>query len=304
MKLINKNKLHKKAHIGWLGFIKLFWLLGVIIALVFFAKRIPELIDFTELRYWPLFLGAIFIMLSHCCVSGIREITTRNKDRPLSYLDNAVIFSASNLSKYLPIPAFNIAVMGWMLRRAGLSNIGVGRSILLGVYWTTSSALLLGLPSVSNLLPTVVSKLCWSGPIIWVMFLFSRPEKYIGIHIPYAPLKLAVLQIGLWLGYAMAFILTVYAARSSIEVANEFLLFDWFQVGLSYVVSYGVGLLAIFAPAGAGIRETILALSLADLALIEIWIALAILVRVVIFLGDVLFSIIIYAASQTKLRAR
>jgi len=284
----------------WLSIIKMLWLIGVFVALAIFAKRLPDLIDFSKLQFAPILIGAIAIASSHLCVSGIREITTRGGKRPLSYRENAAIFNASNLSKYLPIPAFNIAIMGWMLKQAGLSNLGVGRSILLGVYWTASSALLLGLPALSGVLPDPLAMLCWSGPVIWLILIALRPEKWIGITLPYSSLRLALLQLGVWFGYGTAFALTTYAASASISATSSFAILDWIRVGLGYILSYGAGLLAIFAPAGAGVREAGLALALSDYAKPSTWIAVALLARVVIFLGDILFSILVLIFGRKK----
>jgi len=294
-------KRHERLSTNWLSIAKIIWLIGTLMALALFARRIPELIDFSTLLVPPLLIGGLAISVSHACVSGIREITTRGEERPLNYRENAVIFNASNLSKYLPIPAFNIAVMGWMLKRAGLSSLGAGRSILLGVYWTASSALLIGLPALSGILSGfLLGTICWVGPLIWLFLIALRPERWIGIHLPYSPFRLGLLQLGVWVGYGAAFALTTYAVSTSISAISSFAVLDWIRIGAGYIFSYGAGLLAIFAPAGAGVREAGLALALSDYANPVTWVAIAILARAVIFLGDLFFAAIVLILGRQK----
>jgi len=97
-----------------------------------------------------------------------------------------------------------------------------------------------------------------------------------------------------------AFALTTYAASTSISATSNFVILDWIRIGLGYILSYGAGLLAIFAPAGAGVREAGLALALSDYAKPSTWIAVALLARVVIFLGDILFSLLVLVFGRKK----
>ncbi|MEW8690051.1 MAG: hypothetical protein AB2535_03090 [Candidatus Thiodiazotropha endolucinida] len=196
------------------------------------------------------------------------------------------IYNITQLGKYIPGSIWQFVGKIGMYKSAGLDNQTVRDTILLETFWVVFSAFIFGLLLISftqyQLLVTLTQKV----PLIILLailgttlFLLLPPQlrhhrKKLYDYcrrLLFTPLSfITSLLIWLVLGFAFWITLTPFSAS---EIGLVFI------IGL-YAFSYAVGFAVPFAPAGIGIRESVLVLGLTPFLDMNTAIILAALNRV------------------------
>ncbi|MES9948074.1 MAG: hypothetical protein ABW118_03885 [Candidatus Thiodiazotropha sp.] len=196
------------------------------------------------------------------------------------------IYNITQLGKYIPGSIWQFVGKIGMYKSAGLDNQTVRDTILLETFWVVFSAFIFGLLLISftqyQLLITLTQKvpltilLAILGTTSFLLLLpqlrHYRKRLYDYCRrLLYTPLSfITSLLIWLVLGFAFWITLTPFSAS---EIGLVFI------IGL-YAFSYAVGFAVPFAPAGIGIRESVLVIGLAPFLDINTAIILAALNRV------------------------
>ncbi|MES9823882.1 MAG: hypothetical protein ABW127_05575 [Candidatus Thiodiazotropha endolucinida] len=196
------------------------------------------------------------------------------------------IYNITQLGKYIPGSIWQFVGKIGMYKSAGLDNQTVRDTILLETFWVVFSAFIFGLLLISftqyQLLITLTQKvpliilLAILGTTLFLLLLpqlrHHRKRLYDYCRrLLFTPLSfITALLIWLVLGFAFWITLTPFSAS---EIGLVFI------IGL-YAFSYAVGFAVPFAPAGIGIRESVLVLGLAPFLDINTAIILAVLNRV------------------------
>ncbi|MEW8180171.1 MAG: hypothetical protein AB2739_02730 [Candidatus Thiodiazotropha endolucinida] len=196
------------------------------------------------------------------------------------------IYNITQLGKYIPGSIWQFVGKIGMYKSAGLDNQTVRDTILLETFWVVFSAFIFGLLLISftqyQLLVTLTQKvpliilLAILGTTLFLLLLpqLRRHRKKLYDYcrrLLFTPLSfITSLLIWLVLGFAFWITLTPFSAS---EIGLVFI------IGL-YAFSYAVGFAVPFAPAGIGIRESVLVLGLTPILDINTAIILAALNRV------------------------
>lgn len=196
------------------------------------------------------------------------------------------IYNITQLGKYIPGSIWQFVGKIGMYKSAGLDNQTVRDTILLETFWVVFSAFIFGLLLISftqyQLLVTLTQKvpliilLAILGTTLFLLLLpqLRRHRKKLYDYcrrLLFTPLSfITSLLIWLVLGFAFWITLTPFSAS---EIGLVFI------IGL-YAFSYAVGFAVPFAPAGIGIRESVLVLGLTPFLDINTAIILAALNRV------------------------
>lgn len=196
------------------------------------------------------------------------------------------IYNITQLGKYIPGSIWQFVGKIGMYKSAGLDNKTIRDTILLETFWVVFSAFIFGLLLISftqyQLLITLTKKipliilLAILGTTLFLLLLPQLNHHRKRLHdycrrLLFTPLSfITALLIWLVLGFAFWITLTPFSVS---EIGLVFI------IGL-YAFSYAIGFAVPFAPAGIGIRESVLVLGLAPFLDINTAIILAALNRV------------------------
>ncbi|MEW8162119.1 MAG: hypothetical protein AB2798_05405 [Candidatus Thiodiazotropha endolucinida] len=217
------------------------------------------------------------------------------------------IYNITQLGKYIPGSIWQFVGKIGMYKSAGLDNQTVRDTILLETFWVVFSAFIFGLLLISftqyQLLVTLTQKvpliilLAILGTTLFLLLLpqLRRHRKKLYDYcrrLLFTPLSfITSLLIWLVLGFAFWITLTPFSAS---EIGLVFI------IGL-YAFSYAVGFAVPFAPAGIGIRESVLVLGLTPILDINTAIILAALNRVFyIFIEIILAALSVTISSHSS----
>lgn len=272
--------------------LKILWMGLVVVGLVWFLKKNP-VTDIIKFAQFPqLFWASLFVLCAHVgvCISQHTAIVANGKSIPWQL--NVEIFNLTNLSKYIPVSAMNLAVNAALIRRAGLSTKASAFSLLLVTYWTLLAASCLGMVSLMLMFGVSLPVSLVLCMLVWGVAHVIKFEKWVGINGPYNMARVIGSQLMIWVGYGGAFAIIFQTHYGSISQVV--------QVACSYILSFGVGILAVFAPAGIGVREGVTGYVLSSSFDIERVIAATLYMRLVILVADIVFGLVAWAIVKLK----
>ncbi|MNK56732.1 hypothetical protein D3C87_757790 [compost metagenome] len=180
---------------------------------------------------------------------------------PPGWRASSWIYASSDVAKYMPGGVWAIVGRVVHYRNLGLSAGAISRALLLENLAFGVTALVLGTPVVL----ATVSKAGWlGGPGWWaivtvmaivvsagIRLLRRRGAEVSRSSVGIGSLALAVMTLG-WVAMGTSFFLLLATFGSW---------FEWLWAVGTYAVAFIAGMVAIFAPAGAGVREGVLALA-------------------------------------------
>ncbi|MEW8289498.1 MAG: hypothetical protein AB2672_03135 [Candidatus Thiodiazotropha endolucinida] len=254
-----------------------FFLLGNLHRVVDVVKLLP--IDIIVYSLLSLTAGKLLLV-------AIMHQSLLNYKVNFSFSQSFSIYNITQLGKYIPGSIWQFVGKIGMYKSAGLDNKTVRDTILLETFWVVFSAFIFGLLLISftqyQLLITLTQKipliilLAILGTTLFLLLLPQLNHHRKRLHdycrrLLFTPLSfITALLIWLVLGFAFWITLTPFSAS---EIGLVFI------IGL-YAFSYAIGFAVPFAPAGIGIRESVLVLGLAPFLDINTAIILAALNRV------------------------
>lgn len=229
-------------------------------------------------------------------VEAWRRVVVSMRQR-LRYGAAARICMVSNLGKYIPGKVWAVAGNAYLAQRAGVEpHAAVAGAILNQALSLGSGVILVGVLSPAALrqygsgyvLATVILGML---AIFAVLTLTSgRALRLLQRALPSSIPPLAPVSPGVmlgslavnaiaWAGYGVAFLVL---ARGLTPAAG----LSWSQATTVFTISYLVGLVALFAPGGVGVRESAFTLLLAPPLGLKLAVALAIATRVLLTITE------------------
>jgi hypothetical protein len=187
-------------------------------------------------------------------------------DARLPFWTAARIWSVSNLGRYLPGKIWQIGAMGAMAREVGVSPIAASGSAILGTLVNVVAGFVVALLGGRGLLERssnghgtlaiafvlVAAVALLAAPVLlprmtpWIGRMVGRP---VTARLPTGAVVYALLgNLAAWLLYGAAFQLFMVGLLDGGAGGYA----DYLA---AYTISYLVGYLALFAPAGIGVRE-------------------------------------------------
>lgn len=212
-------------------------------------------------RPGPLLLAAAAVLGTYALLIGAWRRLILGWGGVLTYRTAARIWCVSNLGRYVPGKVWSVAGLAVLAQRAGVPGwSAVGAAVAMQGLAVGTGAVIValaapGLTSAVELTVAVVLSAAMVAVLVWApkgRTLLSRLVP--AVRLPALPLGIALEATGVtlasWLAYGTAFWLL---AASLLPVPLPAAL----AVG-AFAAAYLLGLLALFAPGGVGVREAVL----------------------------------------------
>lgn len=217
---------------------------------------------------WPLVAAsAVVVLATYAVLVQTWRAVVRQWGERLGLVDAARIWSISGLTRYLPGKLWQIPVMGGMARSSGVSPVAAAGAAVVGTVVNIASGFVVALALGPRLLEAArpgAGRLAWLLLAIAVVGLLALPRmlplasraltRVTGRAIDLGAVPLRAVLVALpgnvlsWVLYGWAFRLfaeSVLGAAQGPFVA-------WVAV---WAISYVVGYIVLFLPAGIGARE-------------------------------------------------
>ncbi len=229
-------------------------------------------------------------------VEAWRRVVVGMRQR-LAYLAAARICMLANLGRYVPGKVWAIAGAALLSRQAGVdASAAVAAAFVLQALSLASAVLVvaavapatLTVASGAFLLVTVAAGI--AAVAVVLLLTSERALATIRRLVPVVPPGIAPVPLGTmlmafaaniiaWGAYGLAFLLLAKGLAPAVELS-------WVQATAVFTSSYVVGLVAVFAPAGIGPRESMFVLLLQGTVGPKLALALAVAARVLLTITE------------------
>ncbi len=209
-------------------------------------------------------LAVLGLALAYLGTVGIWKMLFADLGVPVRFSDALQLWSFSNLGRYLPGKVWQVVGMVVVAKDLGIPPGVAAAAAFINLGFQICTGALVGLV----LFPSSFARLEWSGPVLTiiaagVLVPLAWPAVLNGIlgRLPAALgcsqtrplarsalLRLAVAHIVIWLVHGAMFLL--FAGSFGAVSADAYPRFAG-----TYALAYVVGLIAVFAPGGIGVRE-------------------------------------------------
>jgi hypothetical protein len=280
-------------------FVKIIWLIATISLLIWLVSTHWE--DFTgyanELDTSSLVLSFISLVIAKLLLAFVSSESLRSIGQSFSYVKIFHIYSISQLGKYLPGSVWQYVGKLLLYRIEGIPPKDGSKVLLLESFWLFTAALILGLSASANQLLSKFGffDLPWfTSPdlliLIGVLFFFFaiRLGSFLMAKIfnikTRSSLLISFLQMAIWGSLGISFWLLF---PSDIRQPENLII----ATG-AFALGWVIGYLAVFAPAGVGVREAVIVYILSDTMGVPVAVAVASLSRLVYSVLDLVLGII------------
>ncbi len=248
-------------------------LLAIVVAWFVWERVAQDLGEFRsvglrlEFHPAPIALAAVVVWATYGLLIAAWRAILGGWNQQLSFRSSVRIWCVSNLGRYLPGKIWSIAGLAVLATREGVQGWSAAGSALVMqamAIGTGSAVAFAFLPQVDSQLPLVVG---FAIAAISVAALMAKPvvrwiSRLAGKNVelealPARTILLAtVVTLASWLMYGLAFWLLARGITPDVVLPLTL------AVG-TFAAAYIVGLLAVFAPGGLGVREGVLMVLLA-----------------------------------------
>lgn len=281
--------------------IKALWIVGVLaFVLVFISERSHVVGQVSRaLQWWHWLFAALGILLAKMLLTYSCQAAVKGVGYPLSYFQAFRVVHVSQLAKYVPGSVWQFVARAAILRELGFGMRAVRDSTVAEYLWLFITAVLVGgcffgvsigswpqylKPSVVGVRDLVVNYwwvwgLAALGVVVFIILLvrLAQFRQWLSIMLP--PFWIVAALSLSWCFFGFAFWVTMGWAG---HVAPPLV----YTIGL-YGLSWAVGFVAPFAPAGLGVREGLLVLGVAEYVGVDQAVVLAAANRLVYVLVEV-----------------
>lgn len=248
------------------------WLALILaVAWYFFSQqgdRIGEVLKNVSLL--DLAAPLLALLAAKVFLTGYVRAVARSQSFAMTWRQAAFAYNISQVPKYLPGSVWQFLSRAVLYKSVGMNLDQIRTVILVEIAWLVSSAFLVGIPA-----------LILKGDIVFDALGLSELDR--------GSLILGVIVIGLFAAGLFALLAVRFGARLRRMIAPlrprpqllAMLAATWIALGFSFwlllpdfsfaqtpmvislfAIAYGLGTVSVFAPAGLGIRETVLVVGL------------------------------------------
>jgi len=278
-------------------FIKLIWVLSVIFFIsYYFYKKFNVLIKaFEILTIDKILISFLMILIAKVLLALNMQLVLNKYHIILPFKKAFAIYNKTQLAKYIPGLIWQFVGRIGIMKELGVDNRIIRDSLITEVIWILSSAFLTGgvilLFFYHSIIFVYIRKHLW---LIWLLlsllimivvvfyFLFEHIKKtFIKIKklLP-SILPLAVLIL-IWVFLSTSFWVLI------LPFANKNL--SWLYCMGVYCVAYAIGFITPFAPAGIGVRESILVFGFSNFFIeLPVLVLLVSINRIIYFITEII----------------
>jgi uncharacterized membrane protein YbhN (UPF0104 family) len=260
----------------------------------------PQLRTVLEGISWGDFVLAQLILLVVMALIGfIPWASLRHLGSPFQYFKATAIYFFTQVFKYLPggvwafpgrVAVYQVLGVGSaqsvvsVFRETTAMFLGAALVGVMGLFQGLSLSdelrLVLGLGTLASVVVILIIQMPWTWKIFSSFKLFSKSplSLYTEVNpeqrdLRWLPWTLAG-SIGFWLLFGLPFRQLAIALYPSIADLS------WLEASSIFALAWCAGFVVVFVPAGFGVRESALALLLANIMPVEVALSLALLARV------------------------
>jgi len=272
--------------------LKYVWILAIVIFVsLYFYKNFNLIFEAIEkLPFLNVVTAILAISIAKVLLSYVSLLSTEYFSGTFTFPQMFKIYNITQLAKYIPGSIWQFVGKAGYYANHGLSVSNINKSLLVEVLWVFFTAVFFG-----------AIFLFLSGIYVDLSFLLGRTKKYfylygfvvlliiiicayyykkvhsfahIVLHNYFLDLKILVTMLMVWIFLGLSFFVTLIPFTEEISLMTFV-----YIIGL-YALAYAVGFAVPFAPAGIGIRESILVFGVAELLVGDYGVLLASLNRV------------------------
>ncbi len=262
----------------------------------YLTSRWTEIVD--VLRGFPLSVAAFAfaaIIVSKGFLTWFVCAVAQGQSLNLTWKQGAFAYNTSQIAKYAPGSVWQFLSRAGIYRILGFTGEQIGRVILVELVWLVGSASLVGLPAFvlhgTTLLDraglTVIGR--WSllvgGVVTAIAVVLAFRGTFARVLALAKPTTRYVLSLGgAWIFLGLSFWLLIASQTDATPL---------YIVSL-FALAYAIGTIAVFAPAGIGVREAVLAVGLAQQIGVGDALIAAAVHRILYLLADISLGTIVY----------
>ena len=290
--------------------LKLAWWLAVIVYIaIFLSGNIGSVgLIAQQLSIIQISTALLSILTGKILLTFIMQQSLSHHKVDFSFIKCFHVYNITQLGKYIPGSIWQFVGRVGLYKEAGIANLTIRDSILLETFWVLASAGLMGfiltlisgrqmlqelngyLPDYSVLILMLSLAL---GYVVTISTSWGRRLQSYLLRLRFTPMS-AISSAFVWILLGISFWVTLLPFASD-------------QVTLTYIIglfalSYAIGFVVPFAPAGLGIREAILVIGLLHTLDKETSIVLASLNRVFYIFIEILLASLATALNKKPLR--
>jgi uncharacterized membrane protein YbhN (UPF0104 family) len=277
----------------------IWWALILIFVTLFLYKNLntaAEVID--KLPFVTILTSFSAIVIAKFFLALIMHLALLRYAINLTYPRCFSIYNITQLGKYIPGSIWQFVGRITLYREADISNDKIRDTLLLETFWVVFSALSIGLILILLIQYELIGQLLAQSPVIFTnpflyavlavtlitLLVFWRPTLIRYIRQFMFNTNAAATVLALWACLGFSFWITLLPISSQ-DISLIYI------IGL-YALSYALGFMVPFAPAGIGIREAILVMGLAPYIETNTAIVLATINRLFYIMSEILLVLI------------
>jgi uncharacterized membrane protein YbhN (UPF0104 family) len=289
--------------------LKYLWIGAIVVFVsIYLYKKHTQIFDI--LKYIPpinILLAIIALIVSKTLLSYVSLLSTKYFSENFSFKEMFNIYNITQLAKYIPGSIWHFVGKAGFYASKNMTPTNIKKSIFVEMCWVIFSASFLGIVFILTaeqynskaifscikqyiIIYSIVAFIAFIG-----IYLFRK--KLIDIlkiitKSPIINIKMAITLLAVWLLLGWCFYITLIPYLKN----NSFYAF-FYIVGL-YSLAYSVGFLVPFAPAGIGIRETVLVVGSSAILNSDKALVLASLNRVIYIIVEILIVVILLSIKR------
>jgi len=239
------------------------------------------------------------ILAAKLLLVAVMQMALRQHGVNFSHAQGFRIYNLTQLGKYIPGSIWQFVGRIGVYKEAGMQNKTIRDCLVLETYWVVFGAFIIGIALVVTLKWEMLQTLAAMVPRVLLLtglgiglaaltgvFMSSLRRRLRSmVSRLHFPLRVVGVIIVLWGLLGIAFWVTLAPFHGGPRESLAFI------VGL-YALAYAIGFATPFAPAGIGIRETILVLGIAGTVGTETAVILAALNRVLYVFAEIILAFV------------
>ena len=279
-------------------FLKWIWLSAVVIFIfIFIYKKYPLICEiYTSIPFFNICLSFLILFFAKVLLTLFMYYSIICVNKKLSFWSCYCIYHTSQLAKYIPGNIWHLVSKGVMYKNHGFTLNDIKNAILVENILLVGSAFLFGIGILSlynyHFLVQLILKykvgfsiaaalvfLCF---ILFIIFFNSSTFMFFRNIKVRTSIKICFVQTCIWFSLGLNFyvIIEPFVPKSCtvLEIVG------WFAV------AYGLGYITPFAPAGMGVRESVLVFGLSPFLQYETIVIGAVFTRIIYVIVEIVLA--------------
>lgn len=277
--------------------LKFVWVITIIFfVLYYFYKNYHVLIKaFEILTIDKIFLSFIFILVAKILLAINMKIILKKYNIIVSFKKAFAIYNKTQLAKYIPGSIWQFVGRAGIMKKLGINNRTIRDTLFTEIIWILTSSFFIGsLILLIYYYSIIIVFLSRHFLLISLAFLILLLVCILLIYLLRNTIKSIILKIKKlvpsFLSLLILLIIWILLASSFWVLINTFSTnnISWLYCLGVYCLAYAIGFIIPFAPAGLGVRESILVLGFSSFLELPTLVLLVSINRIIYFITEII----------------